>query len=157
MFFGRVTLRDKDEATVYIYTDGGCDPNPGPGAWAAILLCKGRTKEISGVDRSTTNNRMEMTAAIRSLESLKYACKVVLNTDSQYLQRGITEWLPAWKRRQWRRKDGEIKNIDLWHRLDTLSQVHTIKWQWVRGHAGDPLNERCDALVAEAMARQRGG
>jgi len=141
---------------VTIYTDGGCDPNPGIGGWAAILECKGRTKELSGGERDSTNNRMELTAAIRALEALKRPCLVDLHTDSEYLQKGITEWLPGWKRRDWKRKGGELKNIDLWKRLDGLSAVHEFRWRWVRGHAGDPSNERCDELAGAEIARLRG-
>ncbi|HIJ64379.1 MAG TPA: ribonuclease HI [Candidatus Hydrogenedentes bacterium] len=138
---------------VTIYTDGGCDPNPGVGGWAAVLLCKGKCKELSGNERQTTNNRMEMTAAIKALEALKRPCMVELHTDSEYLQKGITTWLPDWKRRNWQRKRGEIKNLDLWKRLDELATVHHVNWVWVRGHAGDPLNEHCDQLAAQAIAR----
>lgn len=143
------------KAHVTVYTDGGCDPNPGVGGWAAVLLYKEHCRELFGGERRTTNNRMEMTAAIRALESLRRPCSVKVCTDSQYLQRGITEWLPAWKRRGWRRKEGAIKNLDLWKRLDELTQVHHVTWRWLPGHSGDPLNERCDALVGEVIAGLR--
>ena len=140
---------------VVVYTDGACDPNPGFGGWAAILLYKGRCRELSGGERSTTNNRMEMTAAIKALEALKRRCAVVVSTDSEYLKRGITEWVPVWRRRNWKRKGGELKNVELWQRLDELTRQHDVQWRWVRGHAGDPLNERCDELATQEVAKQR--
>ena len=150
-----MSRKPKDE--VIIYTDGGCDPNPGVGGWGAVLVYKGRSRELSGGEAHTTNNRMEMTAAIRALEALKRPCSAVVSTDSEYLQKGITVWLPNWKRRNWKRKGGAIKNLDLWQRLDELAQQHKVRWRWVRGHAGDPLNERCDQLANEAMARLKRG
>ena len=140
--------------TVVIYTDGGCEPNPGVGGWAAILLCQGKRKELSGGALETTNNRMELTAAIKALEALKHPCSVELHTDSEYLQKGFTAWLPAWKRMNWRRKRGPVKNLDLWKRLDELANIHNVNWVWVRGHAGNALNERCDQLAAQAIAAQ---
>lgn len=139
---------------VTIYTDGGCSPNPGTGGWAAILMHRDASKEISGGEGNTTNNRMELTAAVRALESLKRPCCAVLFTDSQYLKQGITAWLPSWKRRGWQRRGGQLKNIDLWQRLDQLTQVHEVEWRWIAGHSGDIHNERCDALVREAIHRQ---
>ncbi len=136
---------------VIIYTDGGCRPNPGTGGWAAILTYRGHVKEMSGGENNTTNNRMELTAAVEALHALKRSSQVELYTDSQYLKRGITEWLPAWKRRGWVRKDGELKNEDLWKRLDRLAGKHQIEWKWVRGHAGDAMNERCDQLAQAAI------
>lgn len=136
---------------VHIYTDGGAAPNPGTGGWAAVLLWGEKRREIRGGEVNTTNNRMEMTAAIEGLRALKRPCRVELHTDSQYLQRGVTEWLPGWKRRNWRRKTGSIKNEDLWRTLDTLLEKHDITWRWVRGHAGDYWNERCDELVGESI------
>ncbi len=150
-------MTDKKKGPVVVYTDGGCDPNPGVGGWAAILIHNGRTKELSGGDPDTTNNRMEMTAAIEALEALKRPCEVKMHTDSQYLQRGITEWMPGWKRRNWKRKTGAIKNLDLWKQLDALTQKHAVQWKWVRGHAGDPLNERCDELAGQAIVRIKRG
>jgi ribonuclease HI len=140
---------------VVVYTDGACDPNPGVGGWAAVLRYRGQYKEISGGEGCSTNNRMELTAAIRALETLKRASRVVLHTDSEYLQKGVTEWLPGWKRLNWRRKTGEIKNIDLWRRLDELVQSHDVAWRWVRGHAGDPANERCDELATSEIRKLR--
>lgn len=145
-------MTGKDEPVV-IYTDGGCRPNPGIGGWAAILHHQGRYKELSGAEWDTTNNRMELTAAVSALEALKRPCRVELHTDSEYLQKGITVWLPSWKRKGWKRGGGTLKNVDLWQKLDELTQVHDIEWRWVRGHAGDPNNERCDELATEALAR----
>ena len=142
---------------VVIYTDGGCDPNPGVGGWGAILIYRGTERELSGGHPDTTNNRMEMTAAIAALTALKRPCKVTMHTDSEYLKKGITEWMPGWKRRNWTRKGGEIKNIDLWRELDELVQRHQIQWRWVRGHAGNHYNERCDVLASQAIARQKTG
>jgi len=134
--------------TIYIYSDGACKGNPGTGGWGALLVTNGHRKEISGGEPNTTNNRMEMTAVIRALESLKRPSTVEVHTDSQYVQKGISEWMPGWKRRNWRTADGKpVKNQDLWLQLDALSQLHRIEWKWVRGHAGHPENERADALA----------
>ncbi len=143
---------------VTIYTDGGADPNPGPGGWAAILLedAGGRGKEISGGEKFTTNNRMELTAAIRALEALKVRCRVRLLTDSQYLRRGVTEWLPGWAARGFKRKEGVLQNEDLWRRLAELAGAHDIRWDWVRGHSGDRHNERADRLATAARAQLLG-
>lgn len=136
---------------VEIYTDGGCDPNPGPGGWGAVLLYGERTKEISGASAATTNNRMELTAALSALRALKRPCEVTLYTDSQYLRRGITEWLPSWQEGGWRTSDGDaVENQDLWRALADEVLRHRVEWCWVRGHAGDPLNERADALATKA-------
>lgn len=137
--------------TVTIYTDGACSGNPGPGGWAAILSCMGREKELSGGERETTNNRMELRAVIEALSALKEPCEVELWTDSQYIARAINEgWLAGWKRRGWRRKEGELKNPELWQRLDALLGEHKVTVNWLRGHDGQEQNERCDALaVAE--------
>jgi ribonuclease HI len=145
------------ETSVLIYTDGACDPNPGVGGWAAVLMYKGKIKELSGGEPVSTNNRMELTAAIKALEALKRPSRVVLCTDSQYLKNGITKWLAAWKRYNWTRRGEALKNIDLWRRLDELTRIHEISWEWVRGHAGDPLNERCDELATAEIAKQRAG
>ena len=141
------------EKCVTIYTDGGCDPNPGVGGWAAVLLHGKVVKELSGGVTASTNNRMELTAAIRALEALKEPCKVEVYTDSQYVQRGITEWLPGWKRRGWRRRGGAIKNLDLWQALDALRGKHEVKWRWVRGHDGNQYNERCDELAGQEIRK----
>jgi ribonuclease HI len=142
-------------AKVEIYTDGGCQPNPGKGGWAAVLLYRDKRRELSGAEHNTTNNRMELTAAVRALEALKRPCDVVLHTDSEYLKNGITAWMPSWKRHGWKRKDGALKNVDLWRRLDELAATHRIEWRWVKGHAGHALNERCDELAAAAIAGLR--
>lgn len=138
---------------VEIYTDGGCRPNPGNGGWAAILHYEGKERELSGGERNTTNNRMELTAAVRALEVLKRPCSVRIYTDSEYLKNGITAWLPQWKRNGWKRKDGSLKNKDLWQRLDGLTARHKVEWKWLKGHAGHPINERCDELASRAIAR----
>jgi len=145
----------ENDTRVVIYTDGGCDPNPGVGGWAAVLLCGERVKEIAGGERSTTNNRMELTAAIRGLETLKRPCAVIVHTDSQYLKNGVTSWMPNWKRRNWGRKGGALKNVDLWQRLDALTETHQVEWRWVRGHAGDYFNERCDELAAQEIRKRK--
>ena len=136
---------------VCIYTDGACSGNPGPGGWAAILSYNGHERELSGGEPATTNNRMELIAAISALEALKEPCEVELWTDSQYLARAVNEgWLAGWKRRGWRRKEGELKNPELWQRLDALLGEHKVTVNWLRGHDGQEQNERCDALaVAE--------
>jgi ribonuclease HI len=142
---------------VTIFTDGGADPNPGPGGWGAVLLhpASGKTRELSGAEPYTTNNRMELTAAIRSLEALEARSEVQLFTDSQYLKKGITLWLRGWVARGWVRKEGELKNEDLWRRLAELVELHKIHWGWVKGHAGHRHNERADRLATAAMREQR--
>ena len=144
---------------VTIYTDGGADPNPGTGGWAAILLdpASGKTRELSGGEPRATNNRMELTAAIRGLESLKRRCRVHLFTDSQYLRKGITQWLPGWIARGWRRKDGELQNEDLWRRLAELIQLHEVHWDWIKGHAGNRWNEQADKLATQEIRKLRSG
>ena len=137
-------------STVTIYTDGACSGNPGPGGWAAILRYGSREKELSGGEAETTNNRMELMAVISALSALKRPCDVELFTDSQYIERAINEhWLEAWKKRGWRRKDGELKNAELWQALDELIKKHSVKFSWVRGHDGNEYNERCDALAVK--------
>lgn len=133
---------------VRIYTDGACRGNPGPGGWGVLLLSDGREREICGGEPETTNNRMELTAAIRGLEALRRPCRVTLYTDSDYLRRGIDEWLPNWKRRGWKTAAKKpVKNEDLWRELDALAARHDVQWRWVRAHAGIPGNERADALA----------
>jgi ribonuclease HI len=133
---------------VEIYTDGACRGNPGMGGWGALLRHQGRERELYGGEPETTNNRMELTAAIRALEALKRHCKVSLYTDSQYVRMGITTWLADWKRRNWRTSNRKpVKNQDLWQRLDQLAAQHDVDWHWVRGHTGHPENERADALA----------
>jgi ribonuclease HI len=142
--------------TVEIFTDGACSGNPGPGGWAAILRYRGSEREISGAEPLTTNNRMELFAAIAALEALTRPCKVALYTDSQYLRDGITKWLLSWKARGWRTADKKpVKNIDLWQRLEAAAAQHSIDWHWVRGHAGHPENDRVDALARAAIAAAR--
>jgi ribonuclease HI len=136
---------------VTIYTDGACDPNPGPGGWAALLRFGDREKILTGSDLHTTNNRMELTAAIEALKALNRPCSVDFFTDSEYLRRGITEWLPNWRARNWKRKRGALANIDLWQELDAAVQEHDIEWHWVRGHAGDRDNRRVDLLARQAI------
>jgi ribonuclease HI len=138
---------------VIIYTDGACDPNPGPGGWAALLRFGQREKTISGSDPSTTNNRMELTAAIQAINTLNRPSQVELYTDSEYLKKGITEWLPNWRQRNWRRKGGALANVDLWQELDKALQTHDIRWHWVKGHASNHDNKRVDQLARQAISR----
>jgi ribonuclease HI len=140
-----------DLPSVTIYTDGACDPNPGPGGWAVLLRYGEQVKEITGHEAGTTNNRMELTAALQALKSLRRPCQVDLYTDSEYLKRGITEWLPGWRARGWRRKEGVLANADLWQALDEAMQPHEISWHWVRGHATDRDNQRVDRLARLAI------
>ena len=137
-----------ERLAVEIFTDGACSGNSGPGGWGAILRYRNTEKELAGGEAQTTNNRMEMTAAIVALETLKRPCRVKLYTDSQYLRDGITQWLKGWKARNWRTADKKpVKNVDLWQRLDSAAAPHQIEWLWVRGHAGHLENERADALA----------
>jgi len=143
--------QDRDPQTLAIYTDGGCDPNPGPGGWGAVLVWGDRHHEMTGGELQTTNNRMEMTAAIEALRTLKRPCHIHIHTDSQYLRRGITQWVEAWKANDWRKRDGSpVQNADLWRALDELVAPHDIDWRWLKGHAGDPLNDRADRLATLA-------
>lgn len=138
---------------VEIYTDGACSGNPGPGGWGVLLRFDGNEKELKGGARETTNNRMEMTAAIEALSALKRRCQVRLHTDSTYLKDGITSWIHNWKRNGWKTAAKKpVKNEDLWRQLDALLADHEIEWHWVKGHAGHPDNERADALAREGMA-----
>jgi ribonuclease HI len=145
-------MESKTSEHVTIYTDGGCDPNPGAGGWAAILMYKGTSKELSGGALRTTNNRMELTAAVEALKALRRPCSAVVYTDSEYMKKGITEWCPAWKRLGWKRKAGTLKNVDIWKELDAMTQIHRVQWRWVAAHAGNPHNERCHTLASEALA-----
>jgi ribonuclease HI len=143
-----------DSEAVEIWTDGGCKPNPGPGGWAAILKFRGSVRELSGGEADTTNNRMELTAAAAALEALKRPCTVFLHTDSEYLKNGITRWHTGWVRKNWRTAGGDpVKNMDLWRRILDAAKPHAIEWCWVRGHAGDVMNERADVLATEARER----
>ncbi len=135
-----------------IYTDGACSGNPGPGGWGSVLLYKGHRRELSGGEAETTNNRMELMAVIQALETLKRACRIELHTDSTYVMKGMTEWLPNWKRRNWRTADKKpVKNVELWQRLEQAVERHDIRWKWVRGHSGVPENERADELARMAI------
>jgi ribonuclease HI len=136
------------EEAVEIFTDGACKGNPGPGGWGVVLRLDDREKELYGGESATTNNRMELTAVIRGLEALKRPSRVRVYTDSQYVQKGISEWIHAWKRRGWRTADKKpVKNVDLWQRLERVAASHRVGWHWVKGHAGHPENERADALA----------
>ena len=144
--------------TVVIYTDGACKGNPGPGGWGAWLRWGGHEKELFGGAPSTTNNRMELTAVIESLAQLKRRTPVAVYTDSEYVKNGITSWIHGWKKRGWRTADNKpVKNIELWQQLDTLVAQHSVQWHWVKGHAGDPGNERADALANRGVDSVRPG
>jgi ribonuclease HI len=137
---------------VIVHTDGACSGNPGPGGWGAILQSGGKTRELKGGELATTNNRMELMAAIQALEALTRDCRVELHTDSQYVMKGISEWIHNWKRRGWMTADKKaVKNDDLWKRLDAARLRHQVDWRWVKGHAGHELNERADQLAREGM------
>ncbi|MCA3630982.1 MAG: ribonuclease HI [Methylobacterium sp.] len=141
---------------VEIWTDGACSGNPGPGGWGAILIYGEVQKEMSGAEPETTNNRMELQAAIAALSALKRPCKVILHTDSQYVKGGITGWIFGWKKNGWRTADKKpVKNVDLWQALDEAIRRHEIEWRWVKGHAGSELNERADELAREAIKAMR--
>lgn len=143
------------ETTITIYTDGACKGNPGPGGWGAWLRWGTHEKELWGGEPLTTNNRMELTAVIEALKALKRASRVELHTDSQYVRQGITTWIHQWKRRGWLTADRKpVKNVDLWQRLDDLATAHHVQWRWVKGHAGDPGNERADALANRGAEEQ---
>lgn len=138
--------------TVELYTDGACSGNPGPGGWGALLRCKGVEKELSGGENNTTNNRMELRAAIEGLKAITRPCTIDLYTDSQYVMKGVTEWLAGWKARGWKSANKQpVKNQDLWMELDSEVARHSINWHWVRGHSGHPENERVDALARSAI------
>ena len=136
---------------VHIWTDGACLGNPGPGGWGALLRWNGHERELSGGEPETTNNRMELMAAIQGLESLKRPCRVILTTDSQYVRKGITEWMTNWKKNGWKTASKKpVKNAELWQRLDTARERHDVQWDWVKGHSGHPENERADELASAA-------
>ncbi|PCJ32543.1 MAG: ribonuclease HI [Gammaproteobacteria bacterium] len=136
---------------VEIFTDGACSGNPGPGGWGTLLRSKGVEKELSGGEKDTTNNRMEMMAVIMGLESLTQACQVTVTTDSQYVMKGMMEWLPGWKKRNWKTAANKpVKNVDLWQRMEKAARTHTLEWVWVRGHQGHVENERADGLAVAA-------
>ena len=143
---------------VTIYTDGACSGNPGPGGWGAILSFGDQEKELMGGEAHTTNNRMELTAAISALEALKRACSVDLHTDSEYMKNGITTWIKSWKKNGWRTADRKpVKNVDLWQRLDAALANHQVRWHWVKGHAGHAMNERADQLARDGIIAARAG
>jgi ribonuclease HI len=143
-------------ARLEIYADGACSGNPGPGGWGAIIRRDGADAELSGGEKATTNNRMELTAVIEALATLESGQEIDVYTDSQYVQKGISEWIHNWKRRGWRTADKQpVKNADLWLKLDALAQLHRVKWHWVKGHAGHPENERADALANAGMEPYR--
>lgn len=149
---------EQDSKIVDIFTDGACKGNPGIGGWGALLKYNGRVQELFGGEKQTTNNRMELLATIRALEALNQPCKIRLHTDSQYVQKGISEWIHAWKIRGWRTASKKpVKNADLWQQLDNLSQQHQIEWIWVRGHAGHEGNERADELANRGVAALMNG
>lgn len=138
--------------TIEIYTDGACKGNPGPGGWGALLRHNGKEKTLKGAESHTTNNRMELTAAIKALDALTKSCEVDLYTDSQYLRQGMMAWMIQWKKKGWRNSKKEpVKNADLWQQLDELAMRHQIRWHWVKGHSGHPENERADALANQAI------
>jgi ribonuclease HI len=140
-----------DNEVVEIWTDGGCKPNPGPGGWGAVLRFRGVERELTGAEPATTNNRMELTAAAAALEALKRPSRVVLHTDSEYVRNGVTRWSAGWVRKNWRNSTGDpVKNMDLWRRLLDAAKPHQVEWKWVRGHAGDVMNERVDVLATLA-------
>jgi ribonuclease HI len=142
---------------VLIYTDGACRGNPGPGGWGAILIAGGREKELCGGEPATTNNRMELMAAIQALEALNKPCKVELHTDSTYVKNGVTQWIHGWKARGWKTADkSPVKNEDLWKRIDQARARHEVDWRWVKGHAGHELNERADGLANKGMREMLG-
>ena len=148
----QIPIQSTDEGDTIIYTDGACSGNPGPGGWGALLQFGEHERELKGGERNTTNNRMELTAAIAALETLKRTCKIHLHTDSTYLRDGMTSWIHNWKRNGWRTTAKKpVKNVDLWQRLDEAIQSHDIEWHWIKGHAGDPGNEAADALARQGL------
>ena len=150
------TINVSGNDRVMLFTDGACSGNPGPGGWAALLCYREQERELSGGEPATTNNRMEMLAVIHGLEALKRPMRVRICTDSQYVMKGITEWLAAWKRRGWKTADRQpVKNVDLWQRLEAALSPHQVEWEWVRGHNGHPENERVDALARAAITRSK--
>ena len=139
---------------VHVWTDGACLGNPGPGGWGALLRWNGHERELSGAEHDTTNNRMELMAAIQALEALKRPCEVILTTDSQYVRKGITEWMTNWKKNGWKTASKKpVKNAELWQRLDRARERHDVQWDWVKGHSGHPENERADELASDAARK----
>lgn len=151
-----MTNCDDAAQIVTIYTDGACSGNPGPGGWGAILMKGDHRKELKGGTSETTNNKMELTAAIEALRALNRSCRVDLHTDSTYVMKGISEWIHNWKKRGWKTADKKpVKNVELWRELDALANQHDVSWHWVKGHAGHPENERADELAREGMAEHK--
>lgn len=149
-------MDNDDGGMVDVFTDGACKGNPGPGGWGALLQFRGREKELCGGEARTTNNRMELLAVIKALEALSRPCLVRVHTDSQYVQKGISEWIHGWKRRGWRTADNKpVKNVDLWQQLDSLAAQHRLEWVWVKGHAGHDGNERADQLANRGVETLR--
>lgn len=149
-------MTESAKILVEIFSDGACSGNPGPGGWGALLRCEGREKELSGYEPETTNNRMELLGAIAGLEALTRPCQVVLTTDSQYVKKGMTEWIGGWVKNGWKNSQKKpVANRDLWERLLELTKPHQIQWNWVRGHDGHAENERCDALARAAIEAGR--
>jgi ribonuclease HI len=147
-------MNKENLSEVDIYTDGACSGNPGPGGWGSVLLFNGHRRELSGGERATTNNRMELQAVIAAAEALKRPCSVTIHTDSVYVMKGITEWLPQWKRRNWRTAGRQaVKNVELWQRLEQALAAHKVRWRWVKGHSGVEENERADELARRAIPR----
>ena len=148
----QVSDMEVNQGQLTIYTDGACSGNPGPGGWGAVLLWKDQKLELSGGEVRTTNNRMEMTGAIKALQTLKGSRDVTLYSDSEYLRNGITNWIRNWKRNNWQRsKSGSVKNVDLWRELDQLNSLHRVTWKWVKGHSGNEWNDRADELARQAI------
>ena len=145
----------KKEDRVIVYTDGSCEPNPGPGGWAAIILDGKDEKILKGYDRDSTNNRMEMTAALQALRAIDPEKRVRLFTDSQYLKNGVESWMKNWKAKNWKRKGGKLANVDLWKQISDEIDQRRIEWRWVRGHNGNPFNERVDRLAHQTMKKRK--
>jgi ribonuclease HI len=146
---------DTHSSAIHIYTDGACDPNPGRGGWGVVILDNGHTRTLSGGESHTTNNRMELTAAIQGLRAFTAPTQMVVFCDSQYVRKGITEWIATWKKKNWQRPTGVLANVDLWKELDRLNTFHRVTWKWVRGHGGNPHNEQADRLAVEARLKFR--
>lgn len=151
----REVERERFTNPVIIYTDGSCDPNPGPGGWAALVINYGAEKMVYGSEATSTNNRMELIAAIEGLKSIENEIPIILYTDSQYLKKGVTEWLENWKSRKWKRKGGKLANVDLWKKLSREIETRRISWRWVKAHAGDKYNERVDRKAKQLAYAER--
>jgi ribonuclease HI len=146
---------DTSGSIIHIYTDGACDPNPGRGGWGVVIHDNGNQRTLSGGEPRTTNNRMELTAAIQGLRAISSPARIIVYCDSEYVRKGITQWMAAWKRLNWQRKTGELANVELWKELDRWNCYHTVTWRWVRGHAGNPGNELADRLAVQARQKLR--